>query len=55
MTRLSGGGVDELSLKLTSAKADVEVEAELGKNLWHLLNLVLRKVKKFKGPSYHGS
>ena len=23
--------------------------------LLHLLNLVLRKVKKFEGPSYHGS
>ena len=27
-----GGGVEKLRLKLTSAKVEVEVEAELGKN-----------------------
>ena len=25
------------------------------KKIQHLLNLVLEKVKKFEGPSYHGS
>ena len=30
--RMGGGGVEKWRIKLTSAKVEVEVEAELGKN-----------------------
>ena len=32
--RVGGGGVEKCRLKPTSAKVQVEVEAELGKNFW---------------------